>query len=93
MSVRKVLGASTAHIIGVFSKDFMILIGIAFIIGIPLAIWTLNKWLENFAYHVDIGIAAFILAGLVTAVLVLVTVSYQAIRIARVNPVNTLRSE
>jgi putative ABC transport system permease protein len=93
MSVRKVLGASIIHIISVFSREFIILIGIAFIIGVPMAYLALTKWLENFAYHVDIGAFYFLLAGFLTLLMVLITVSYQALKIARVNPVKMLRSE
>ncbi len=93
MSIRKVLGASLPHIIAVFSKEFMILIGLAFIIGVPIAVYALNQWLANFAYHVNIGVLAFLLAGVLTTFLVLITVSYQAIRIAKVDPVKMLRSE
>ncbi|MFY0687349.1 MAG: ABC transporter permease [Cyclobacteriaceae bacterium] len=93
MSIRKVLGGSLFHIIQVFSREFLILIGVAFVIGVPLAYYALSEWLVNFAYHVDIGALSFIGAGLLTTVLVFITVSYQAIKIARVNPVKMLRSE
>lgn len=93
MSIRKVLGASLPHIIQVFSKEFLILIAFAFVLATPLAYFTLAGWLTNFAYHVDPGVQAFLLAGIITLVLVLITVSYQVIRVALVNPVKTLRSE
>jgi putative ABC transport system permease protein len=93
MSIRKVLGASVGHIILVFSREFMLLIAIAFVIGAPIAYLVLDKWLINFAYHVDIGIVFFVFAGAVTMLLVFITVSYQALKIARVNPVKMLRSE
>ena len=93
MSIRKVLGASIGHILTVFSKDFVILIGVAFVIGVPLAYFSLSRWLENFAYHVNIGVLAFLLAGVVTTLLVVITVSYQVLKIASVNPVRLLRSE
>lgn len=93
MSIRKVLGASLPHIIRVFSKEFLLLILVAFLIATPLSYFTLNSWLTNFAYHVNPGVLAFSLAGGVTLLLVFITVSYQAIRIALVNPVKILRSE
>lgn len=93
MSIRKVLGASLPHIISVFSKEFLLLIGLAFVIATPLAYFTLDNWLTNFAYHISPGAKAFVLAGSVTLALVFFTVSYQAIRVALVNPVKTLRSE
>ncbi len=93
MSIRKVLGASLPGIIRVFSKEFLILIGLAFVLATPLAYFALDNWLANFAYHVSPGVEAFVLAGSATLLLVLITVSYQAIRVAMVNPVKTLRSE
>lgn len=93
MSIRKVLGASLPHIISVFSKEFLLLIGLAFVIATPLAYFMLDNWLTNFAYHISPGVRAFVLAGSVTLALVFFTVSYQAIRVALVNPVKTLRSE
>lgn len=93
MSIRKVLGASLPHIIRTFSREFLLLIGIAFVLATPLSYYALTNWLSNFAYHVSPGLLAFALAGAVTLSLVLITVSYQAIRIALVNPVKILRSE
>ena len=93
MSIRKVLGAKLPQIIAAFSKEFLLLIGLAFVLATPLAYFALDNWLTNFAYHVNPGILAFALAGAVTLLLVLITVSYQAIRVASVNPVKTLRSE
>lgn len=93
MGIRKVLGASLPHIIAVFSKEFIILISLAFVIGIPIATLALNEWLSGFAYHVNMGVSSFVIAGLLTAMLVLITVSYQALKIATINPVKVLRSE
>ncbi|GAB5526455.1 MAG: ABC transporter permease [Roseivirga sp.] len=93
MSIRKVLGASLPGIIRVFSKEFLLLTGLAFVLATPLAYFALDSWLANFAYHVTPGIMAFVLAGAVTLLLVLITVSYQAVRVAMVNPVKVLRSE
>jgi putative ABC transport system permease protein len=93
MSIRKVLGASLPHIITSFSKEFLVLIGIAFLIGAPVAYFALKEWLVNFAYHVNIGVGGFLLAGGITLALVFITVSYQAIKVAMVNPTKTLRSE
>ncbi|MEM9325019.1 MAG: ABC transporter permease [Bacteroidota bacterium] len=93
MSIRKVLGGSIGHIIRVFSKDFLLLIGLAFLIGVPVAYLALHLWLDDFAYHVDVHPMYFLLAGGVTLMLVFVTVSYQALKLAFVNPVKMLRSE
>ncbi len=93
MSVRKVLGASIANIIGVFSRDFALLILMAFLAGVPIAYYALNQWLNNFAYHSEIGVLSFVIAALVTVLLVAVTVGYQAIKVALVDPAKILRSE
>jgi len=93
MSIRKVLGASLPHIITSFSREFLILIGVSFLIGAPVAYFALKSWLINFAYHVKIGVGGFLLAGGITLALVFITVSYQAIKVAMVNPTKTLRSE
>ena len=93
MGIRKVLGASLPHIIAVFSREFIILITVAFVIGIPIASYALNEWLSSFAYHVSVGVLSFAIAGVLTAMLVLITVSYQALKIATINPVKVLRSE
>lgn len=93
MSIRKVLGASLPSIIAVFAKDFLLLIMLAFLIGTPIAYFALNAWLNNFAYHVDMGILAFITAGSITVLLVFMTVSYQGIKMALANPTKVLRSE
>ncbi len=93
MSIRKVLGASLPSIITVFAKDFLLLIMIAFLIGTPIAYFALNAWLENFAYHISIGALAFLIAGVITIVLVFITVSYQGVKMALVNPTKVLRSE
>ena len=93
MSIRKVLGASLPNIIKVFAKDFLLLIGLAFIIGAPVAYFALDAWLNNFAYHINMGVMAFLLAGSITVILVFITVSYQGVKMALVNPTKVLRSE
>ena len=93
MSIRKVLGASLPQIIRVFSKQFLLLISLAFVLATPLAYFALDRWLTGFAYHIHPGFMAFALAGGLTLLLVLITVSYQAVRVALVNPVKILRSE
>ena len=93
MSIRKVLGASLPNIITVFSKEFLILIGLAFLLGAPAAYFALKRWLSDFAYHVDINFVAFAISGIITLALVLITVSYQGIKIALVNPTKILRND
>jgi putative ABC transport system permease protein len=93
MSIRKVLGASVGNIVGMLSKDFLKLIIISAVVAFPLAWWGMHKWLENFAYRTNISWWVFLLAGFIAAMIALITISFQAIKAALANPVNTLRSE
>ncbi|GAB3995479.1 ABC transporter permease [Spirosoma daeguense] len=93
IGVRKVLGASVSSIVVLLSKDFLKLVVIALIIASPIAWWAMNQWLKDFAYKVDIAWWVFALAGLLSVGIALVTVSFQSIRAALVNPVKSLRSE
>jgi putative ABC transport system permease protein len=93
IGVRKVLGASVLSVVMLLSKDFTKLIGIAFLIAVPAGWYMMNTWLEGFAYHIDLGPGVFILAGLTAVVIAWLTVSYQSIKAAIVNPVKSLRSE
>lgn len=93
IGVRKVLGSSVSGIVRLLSKDFMRLVLIALFIAIPLAWWFMSEWLESFAYKVTIDLWVFVLAGVLAMGIAVVTVSYQAIKAAIVNPVKSLRSE
>ncbi len=93
IGIRKVNGATTAGLIGLLSKDFSLLILIAFAISIPIAYYFSNLWLDNFAYKTDIGIGIFILVGISSLVLALLTVSYHTVRAAISNPIKALRYE
>ncbi|MBU2900991.1 ABC transporter permease [Maribacter dokdonensis] len=93
IGVRKVLGSSIAGIVGLLSKDFMKLVGMAIIIATPIAWLLMQNWLEGFAYRTSINAWAFIIAGAVAIVIALLTISFQAINAARVNPVKSLRTE
>jgi len=93
IGIRKVLGANVAGIVQLLSKDFLKLVIIAFCLSVPLAWWGMNKWLQDFAYRVDISWWVFALAGLTALVIALITVSLQAIRAALANPVKSLRTE
>ncbi len=93
IGIRKVLGGSVSGIVSLLSKDFVKLIAIAIVIAIPLSWWTMNKWLQNFAYRIEISWWMFAAAGLLAIVIALLTVGVQAIRAALNNPVRTLRSE
>jgi ABC-type antimicrobial peptide transport system permease subunit len=93
IGVRKVLGASISAITTLLSKDFLQLVLIAFIIASPLAWWAMHSWLQDYAYRVDISWWVFAITGVVSILIALFTVSFQAIKAALMNPVNSLRSE
>jgi putative ABC transport system permease protein len=93
IGVRKVLGASPGQIMLLFTSGFLKLVLIAVCISIPLSLVAINKWLENFAYRVEIGWWMFGLAGLVAVLISFLTVSTQAVQAAIANPVNSLRSD
>ncbi|SNT17126.1 putative ABC transport system permease protein [Ekhidna lutea] len=93
IGVRKVLGISTAQIMVLLSKEFMFLIAVAFIISIPLAYYSLNEWLNGFAFRIGIEVWPFIVAGLITFIISMLTVSYHAYRASSINPANTLKYE
>lgn len=93
IGVRKVLGASVSGIVGLLSKDFVKLVLIANLLAWPIAWYAMNRWLENFAYRIDIGWSIFALAGGMTLLIALLTVSTQAIKAALSNPVEALRYE
>jgi putative ABC transport system permease protein len=93
IGVRKVLGASVYNLASLLSKDFLQLVLIASVIAFPVAWYVMNKWLQDFAYRIDISWWVFIMAGLVAAVIALLTVSFHAIRAAIANPVKSLRTE
>ncbi|SOE22059.1 putative ABC transport system permease protein [Spirosomataceae bacterium TFI 002] len=93
IGVRKILGASVTSIFGMLSQNFLTLVLISFAIGAPLAWYYLNSWLDGFAFRVSMPWWAFALAGLVTVLVSLLTVSYQALKAAVLDPVRSLRSE
>jgi len=93
IGVRKVLGASVSNIVSLLSKDFVLLVMIAFVIAAPLAWWVLNTWLQNFAYRTSINWWVFAVSGLSMIVIALVTLSIQTIKAAMANPVKSLRTE
>ena len=93
IGIRKVLGASIFGITTLLSKDFLKLVCIAIIIGCPIAWWTMNKWIENFAYRISISWWMFVAAGVIAIMIAFMTVSYQSVRAALANPVKSLRTE
>jgi predicted permease len=93
IGIRKVLGASTGGLAGLLSKDFIRLVLISCVIAFPLAWWIMHDWLQDYEYRVHISWWIFLAAGLLASVIALVTVSFQAIRVAIANPANSLRTE
>ncbi len=93
IGVRKILGASVSNIVSLLSKDFVVLVLIAFLIASPLAWYFMDHWLNDFAYRIDIGWWMFAAAGTGALIIALCTISFQAIKAAIANPVKSLRSE
>ena len=93
IGIRKVLGATVMNVTALLSKDFVKLVLLANLIAWPMAWFAMNKWLQNFAFRVDIGWWVFALAGGLTLLIALITVSMQTIRAALTNPVEALRNE
>jgi predicted permease len=93
IGVRKVLGASVTQIVSMISKDFIILVMLAFVIAAPLAWLGMNKWLENFAYRTTISWWIFFASGSAMVIIALVTLGFQTIKAAMANPVKSLRTE
>jgi len=93
VGIRKVLGASVPNIIYLFSKEFTILIGVAFLIATPVAYYLMHQWLENFAYRISLGSGLFILSFLISIAVAWLTVGYRAIKSATANPVKSLKYE
>jgi putative ABC transport system permease protein len=93
IGVRKVLGATISNIISMLSKDFLKLVLISSIIAFPVAWWAMHKWLQDFAYRINIGWWIFLASALIALLIALITVSSQAIKAALANPVKSLRTE
>ena len=93
IGIRKVLGASVSNIVNMLSKEFLILVGIAMLIAFPLAYYWIEKMLQDYAYRIGIGWQMFALSGIITIVLTLITVGWQAVKAATANPVKAIKSE
>ena len=93
IGVRKIVGASVPSIVNLLSKEFIKLVGIAFLIAVPIAWYGMHNWLQDFAYRIDIPVWIFAAAGILAIGIAILTVSFQAIKAAIANPVKSLRTE
>ncbi|MYD63784.1 MAG: FtsX-like permease family protein, partial [Gemmatimonadetes bacterium] len=93
IGIRKILGTSVTNVVRLLSREFVLLVGIANVLAWPVAYWAMSKWLSDFAYRIELGIGAFALGGVLTLLVVIGTVSLQAVKAAKMNPVEALRYE
>ena len=93
IGVRKVLGASVSSIVGLLSKDFLKFILLAFVFAAPVAYYFMSQWLANYTYSIQIHWWFFALAGLLAIGIALLTVSFQSVKAAIANPIESLRNE
>jgi putative ABC transport system permease protein len=93
IGIRKVLGASVLSLVGLLTRDVVALVAVAFVVATPIAYLAMNRWLDGFAYRVDLGLGVFVIAGALALLVALATVSVQAVRAATMDPVRALRHE
>ncbi|MEM6841184.1 MAG: ABC transporter permease [Bacteroidota bacterium] len=93
VGIRKVLGASVQQITYLLSQDFIRLVLVAFVVAAPVSYWLATQWLENFAYRTEIGVEIFVLAGVAAILIAGLTISFQSVKAALANPVDSLRDE
>jgi ABC-type antimicrobial peptide transport system permease subunit len=93
IGIRKVLGASVSGLVKLLSKDFLKLVGISILLAIPMAWYGMDNWLQDYAYRIEINWWIFIISGGVALLIAMLTVSFQAIKAALANPVDSLRTE
>jgi len=93
MGIRKVLGATARNIVYLLSKEFTLLIIIAFAISAPVAYYIMHKWLQNYTYRIQLGVSIFLLAIIGSIIIAWITVGHRAIKAAVANPVKSLRTE
>jgi putative ABC transport system permease protein len=93
IGIRKILGATVTNITALLSKDFLKLVMLSIVIASPIGWWAANKWLQEFAYRINISWWMFLVAGISAIVIALITLSFQAVKAAVVNPVSSLRTE
>ncbi|MEX1241421.1 MAG: ABC transporter permease [Cyclobacteriaceae bacterium] len=93
IGIRKVLGASVSGIVGMLSKDFIKLVAIAFALAIPLGYYGMTRWLENFAYKIEVGVLVFVVAGLVSFAIAWIIIGFHSVKAALRNPADALKTE
>lgn len=93
VGIRKVLGATVTNIVFLFSKEFVLLIGVAFAISTPIAWIFMQKWLQNYVFRIEMNWWIFIIGGLLSIIIALITVSYHGIKAAIANPIDSLKTE
>lgn len=93
IGIRKVLGATVPEMVRLLSRDIVLLVTLAFVIAAPIIYFSIQQWLANFAYQAPLNIGIFLIAGIATLIVALVTISYQAIKAATANPIDALRYE
>jgi putative ABC transport system permease protein len=93
VGIRKVLGASAGNIVYLFSREFIVLIMISFLIATPLAWYFMNEWLQDYVFRIDISWWIFAAGGIISILIALATISFQAIKASLANPVKSLRTE
>lgn len=93
IGIRKVLGAGVANLFTLLSTEFLLLVAIAFVLAVPFSVWVATRWLEGFAYHTALSWWLFGISGVLSFLIALVTVSVQALRVAIMNPVRSLRTD
>jgi len=93
IGIRKALGASIGNVVGLLSKEFALLVGVALVVGTPVAYWAMQRWLQDFAYRIEVGPGAFVMTAAVALLIAGGSVSYHAVRAARTDPATALRTE
>ena len=93
IGIRKVLGASVGNVVWNFSKEFLLLVGTAFVIAAPIGYYVMSRWLENFVFKIDMGVGVYLIAGGLSLVVALLTMGYKAFQAATLNPVKSLKTE